>query len=149
MDGIQGVIVLILYVGLGIWLCRREPEQPDDETEAPFFDSIRLEQEVEQLHKKMKKLREFDEMIIDLRLCRPDAVQRAFRMEWQSAAGIDHTLDMIADGENPSTRYFLQLARAEREALNAEIQTRIFDLYCRACVEDMAAEFSDEKKLTV
>lgn len=144
MSTLASAAMLVLYVGLGIWLLRRNGE-PEEDEEQEFFDSIMLQKEVEALHKKMQKLREYDEMIIDLRLCRPSAVQRAFRMEWMSAAGINHDLTIMADGENPSTHYMLEMAIEEREELNREIQARIFDLYQRACMEDFS-EFSSAEK---
>lgn len=147
MQGIMGFCVLLVWLWLGIWLVVQKTE-PEEE-EPNFFDSIRVEQEVDLLHKKMQKLREYDEMIIDLRLCRPSAVQRAFRMEWMSAAGINHAIDVMADGENPSTKYMLELAIDERAALNEEIQQRIFDLYTRCCVEDFYSEISEGKSYTV
>lgn len=144
MSTLASAAMLVLYVGLGIWFFRRNGE-PEEDEEQEFFDSIMLQKEVEALHKKMQKLREYDEMIIDLRLCRPSAVQRAFRMEWMSAAGINHDLTIMADGENPSTHYMLEMAIEEREELNREIQARIFDLYQRACMEDYS-EFSGLEK---
>lgn len=146
-EGVSGFIAL-LYIALGVWLALRHANrapEPEQEEQANDFDSIRLEGEIEALHKKMLKLRQLDEMIIDLRLCRPAEVQKAFRMEWMSEAGTNHAFDFIADGGNPSTEYLLSLAVAEREEVNEDIKRRIFDLYCRACYENFSEVVDREK----
>lgn len=149
MQVLTALMSLAIYIALGLWIAQRDRVYYEEEEEPELFDSIRLEAEVEALHKQMRKLREYDEMIIDLRLCKPEAVQRAFRMEWMSAAGVSHALDVWADGENPSTQYMLHMAIEERAALNADIQARIRDIYIRACMEDFHAEIEREKSMTV
>jgi hypothetical protein len=149
-EGVAGFICLC-YLIFAAWLeiRRRRQEGPEEEEAPEPINALRLEGEVEALHRKMQKLRQLDEMIIDLRLCRPAAVQKAFRMEWMSAAGQNHTFDFFADGENLSTAYLLELAIAERAEVNQEIQQRIYDLYRRTCYEDFCAAADPEKYMTV
>lgn len=118
---------LIVYVAAK---CLRKPEDPEEEID--FFDSLRLQREVQELAAKMSQLEALDNMIIDLRLCKPAEVLRAFRMEWQGAGGTSHAFDFMADGQNASSEYLMELAIEERSELNAEIAERIFDLYTRA-----------------
>ena len=150
IDKAGGVILLIYVLSGLIWhYLRSQPEEEEEEEEIDLIDSIRLEREVEMLHQQMQKLKQLDEMIIDIRLCHPAAVQKAFRMEWVSTAGNNHQFDFMADGGNPSTEYLLSLAIAEREEVNANIQERICDLYCRACYEDFLEVALPEKYNTV
>lgn len=128
----QLCIVLIVfqiaaaYFGYRIFSRQKEPEEID------FFDSLRLQREVRELAAKMNELEALDNMIIDLRLCKPAEVMRAFRMEWQGAAGIEHKFDFMADGQSASSEHLMELAIEERAALNQEIAERIYDLYTRA-----------------
>lgn len=102
------------------------------EEEVDFFDSLRLQREVQELASRMNDLEALDNMIIDLRLCKPAEVLRAFRMEWQGAGGQEHKFDFLADGQNASSEYLMELAIQERDELNTEIAQRIYDLYTRA-----------------
>ena len=102
------------------------------EEEVDFFDSLRLQREVQELASRMNDLEALDNMIIDLRLCKPAEVLRAFRMEWQGAGGQEHKFDFLADGQNASGEYLMELAIQERDELNTEIAQRIYDLYTRA-----------------
>ena len=105
---------------------REEPEQID------FYDSLRLQREVHELAAKMEQLEALDNMIIDLRLCKPAEVMRAFRMEWQGTDGTNHAFDFMADGQSASSEHLMELAMQERSELNEEIAQRIYDLYMRA-----------------
>lgn len=118
--------IVAVYFGYRAFCKRKEPDDID------FFDSLRLQREVQELNSKMNELEALDNMIIDLRLCKPAEVMRAFRMEWQGAAGIEHKFDFMADGQNASSEYLMELAIEERAALNQEIAQRIYDLYSRA-----------------
>lgn len=128
------LLLVAVWVIAAVILRRWQPEE--EEEESAMFDSAMLSKEVEALSRKMSKLQQLDEMIIDLRLCKPAEAQRAFRMEWMSAAGKNNAFEFMADGSNLSTQYLLELAIAEREEVNADIQRRIYDLYQRACALD-------------
>ena len=117
-------LAVAAYVAAAVIALRR---RRDDAPE--FFDTADLQKEIELLHEAAKRLDDLDTLIIDLRLCRPSEVVRAFRMEWQSVSGKEHAFDFLADGENASTDYLLAMAEQERDELNAEIAERIFDLY--------------------
>lgn len=131
------VICLIIYaVIFAAFMAAKKKASVEEEEPETGFDSADLAKEVEGIAKKMRELEQLDEMIIDLRLCKPAEVQRAFRMEWMGAAGKNHSFDFMADGENASTEYLLELAITQREELNADIKARIFDLYARACELD-------------
>lgn len=130
----QAILLVAGYIALAVWL--RNKQQSKGDEESAMFDSALLAKEVEALSRKMQKLQQLDEMIIDLRLCKPAEVQRAFRMEWMGAAGKNHSFDFMADGSNLSTQHLLELAIAQREELNADIKARIFDLYAKACELD-------------
>lgn len=138
MGETEGLICLIIYAVIfaAFMAAKRKAIAEDEEEIEPGFDSADLAKEVEAIAKKMRELEQLDEMIIDLRLCKPAEVQRAFRMEWMGAAGKSHSFDFMADGENASTEYLLELAIAQREELNADIKARIFDLYAKACELD-------------
>lgn len=138
MGETEGLIILTFYAVIIfiVIALKRKNQDADEEQEEYGFDSANLAKEVEAIAKKMRELEQLDEMIIDLRLCKPAEVQRAFRMEWMGAAGKNHSFDFMADGENASTEYLLELAIAQREELNADIKARIFDLYAKACELD-------------
>lgn len=146
MGETEGLICLIIYAVIfaAFMAAKRKASVEDEEEIETGFDSAYLAKEVEGLAKKMRELEQLDEMIIDLRLCKPAEVQRAFRMEWMSAAGKNHEFEFMADGENASTEYLLELATAEREELNAEILQRVYDLYMRACELDFRGSGEDE-----
>lgn len=131
------VICLIIYaVIFAAFMAAKKKASVEEEEPETGFDSADLAKEVEGIAKKMRELEQLDEMIIDLRLCKPAEVQRAFRMEWMGTAGKNHSFDFLADGENASTEYLLELAITQREELNADIKARIFDLYAKACELD-------------
>lgn len=137
MGETEGLICLIIYaVIFAAFMAAKKKASVEEEEPETGFDSADLAKEVEAIAKKMRELEQLDEMIIDLRLCKPAEVQRAFRMEWMGAAGKNHSFDFMADGENASTEYLLELAIAQREELNADIKARIFDLYAKACELD-------------
>ena len=117
---------------------KEEPEQID------FFDSRDLQEEVHTLNEKMNRLAELDNMIIELNLCKPSEALRAFRMEWQSTAGSDHRIDIMADGESDSSEFLRELAIAERNQLNAEIGQRIVHIYNKACYLQIAEDIDTE-----
>lgn len=138
MGETEGLICLIIYAVIfaAFMAAKKKASAEDEEEIEPGFDSADLAKEVEGIAKKMRELEQLDEMIIDLRLCKPAEVQRAFRMEWMGTAGKNHSFDFMADGSNLSTQHLLELAIAQREELNADIKARIFDLYAKACELD-------------
>lgn len=111
----------------------------------PFFDSARLQGEVNELHRCMNELEQLDAMIIDLRLCKPDELHKAFRIQWQGSTGREHALDFMSTGANGNTRHMIALAESQREELNAEIQSRIVDLYTRAQSMEMYTLYDAER----
>ena len=128
---------MLAAVCIAIWIVaayiiyrimHKEPE----EDEISLYDSKQLQDEVHALNEKMNRLAELDNMIIDLRLCKPAEVMRNFRMEWEGS-GRNHALDFMADGQSASSEHLMQLAIEERAQINEEITERIFDLYARAC----------------
>ena len=134
-----GVIEMIIpailvsgYILLAVSMSRRKPQEEEEPPER--FDAAMLAKEVEALNRKMQKLQQLDEMIIDLRLCKPAEMQKAFRMEWMSTGGKNNSFEFMADGSNMSTHCLLEMAYQEREELNADIQRRIHDLCARAQV---------------
>lgn len=117
-------------------------ESNDDESSD--FDTVQVSPDIEALSADMRRLKELDEMMLDLRVCSPAEMQRNFRVEWLSTSGINHKLDILADGENASSERLLMLAAAERDELNAKISKRINSLYFRASMLD--AERKNERK---
>ena len=135
----QAILLIAGIVAVAVFIHKSNQWQADEEQELSLFDSAKLDREVQALHSDMMRLRQLDDMIIDLRLCKPAEAQKAFRMEWMSTAGQNHALEFMADGNNPSTAYLLELAVSEREEVNADVIRRIVDLYQRACIYDYSA----------
>lgn len=114
-------------------LRQRNEEQEEPE---PLIDSAALIAEIERLHRRAQELAQLDDMIIDIRLCDPEKVQRGFRISWQSTSGAAHEYDVMADGKSVGTARLLEMAAAERAEVNEEIISLIYDLYARACAID-------------
>ena len=121
------ILFQIVFAYFGYRIVHKEQSE-----EVEMIDSLRLHREVQELAAKMNELEALDNMIIDLRLCKPSEVMRAFRMEWQGISGKDHSFDFLADGQNASSEHLMELAIEQRAELNAEIAERIYDLYARA-----------------
>lgn len=132
-------MIWIAFAYIGYRILHR-PKQ-----EVSFFDSKDLQDEIHALNEMMNRISELDNMIIDLRLCRPSEALRAFRMEWQGAAGINHGLDFMADGQSDSSTHLMELAISERNKLNTQIAQRIVDIYNKAC----ALQFYDDIEKSV
>lgn len=139
---IRAVIAIIGMICLIIWI--RKQKQGTG-TDAAFFDSARLQGEISALHRASQELEQLDELIIDLRLCRPEELHRVFRINWQGATGKDHALDFVSTGTNANTEHMLELAEGRREELNTEIQARIADLYSRAQSMEFFADYDAER----
>lgn len=139
-------IVISLYLLFAVYVYRIFRKRPaQDDTSAPDYDAAQVEDEVTCLYEDMRKLRELDELMIDLRLCSPDEMQRSFRMEWQSVGGQNHRFDFWADGASQSTEHLMRLAQTEREALNETITRRISGLYFRANSLDAVCKTSAKR----
>lgn len=143
-----GAIAVCLYLLFAVWAYRTITRRADDDEEPeelPTYDTAQMEGEVNALYDEMRKLRELDEMMIDLRLCSPDEMQRGFRIEWQSVGGQNHRFDFLADGASESTEHLMQLAQAERDAVNDAITRRINVLYYRASSLDAVCKTSAKR----
>lgn len=126
------LICLAIDIAIGRVIYKMLNPKSEEDQESKTVDSIRMQKEVHELNEKMHELEALENMMIDLRLCKPTEVIRAFRMEWQGTDGIDRKFDFIADGQSASSNHLLELASAEREQLNSEIMQRIYDLYAIA-----------------
>lgn len=127
---VQTVITVIFLLGV-IVLIEYRKRHPRQDPEQPFFDSARLQSEIAALYHASQELECLDQMIIDLRLCKPDELHRAFRIQWQGSTK-EHSFDFMSTGENSNTLHMIALAEDQREELNIEIQGRIAALYSRA-----------------
>lgn len=128
----MGAVMFLGVIAWALYAASRN-DAPQDEPEDELIDTARLIREIDALHSMAHQLADLDDMLIDLRLCRPGEVHRAFKMEWLGAAGKSHSVDFMSDGENAADEYLTELAYARRDELNAEICERIYDLYLRAC----------------
>lgn len=143
---IQTIIAAALIIAGFLWIRHRQRQCVEDpEQEKPFFDSARLQNEVNALHRCMQELEQLDAMLVDLRLCKPDELHRAFRVEWQGTTGQKHALDFMSTGDNSNTAHMIELAESQRDALNTEIQARIVDLYARAQSMDFYTRYDAER----
>ena len=125
----QTIIAVLALIALCVWIDYRKRHR--QEPEQPFFDSARLQSEIAALYHASQELETLDSMIIDLRLCKPDELHRAFRIQWQGSTK-EHSFDFMSTGANSNTAHMIELAEDQREQLNADIQSRIIDLYARA-----------------
>lgn len=126
----QTVIAVLALIAVIIWIDYRK-RHPKQEPEQVFFDSAKLQSEIAALYHASQELETLDSMIIDLRLCKPEELHRAFRVQWQGSTK-EHSFDFMSTGANTNTAHMIALAEDEREQLNADIQSRIADLYSRA-----------------
>ena len=129
-DSVQGFLMMLVIVIVFVYGYKQsEKNHQADEVDPELADSGQLEDEISDLYSRMNALKDWDELIIDLRLCKPAAMQKIFHMEWMSTSGQSHALEFMTDGQNTSTEYLLRLATAERDAINEDIQKRINLLY--------------------
>lgn len=126
----QTIIAVLALIAVIIWIDYRK-RHPKQEPEQVFFDSAKLQSEIAALYHASQELETLDSMIIDLRLCKPDELHRAFRVEWQGSTK-SHSFDFMSTGANSNTAHMIALAEDQREQLNTDIQSRIADLYSRA-----------------
>lgn len=135
----QTVFVVVVIIAAMLIREYRHKHSAEDE-EQQLFDSARLQGEIEALHHAASELANLDQMIIDLRLCKPDELHKAFRIEWQGSTKT-HAFDFMSTGSNMNTAHLIELAEDQREELNAEIQARIVDLYTRAQELDFSESY--------
>lgn len=110
------VLICYLIAVMLIWKREHRPE-PDEPEEPEAWDAMELKPEADRLINELRHLEELDRMLLDLRLC-PENYQRVFRMEWQGAAGGNHAIDFLTDGQDLSAEYLTELAEAERDQVN-------------------------------
>lgn len=127
-----GVIIISAVILIAAQLKQKAMRRAEEEEQARLFDSARLQGEIDALHRASQELAELDSMIIDLRLCKPDELHKAFRINWQGSTGKEHSLDFMSTGGNTNTAHMIELAEDQRAQINADIQARIADLYARA-----------------
>ena len=136
----QTVIAVLALIAVIVWIDYRK-RHPKQEPEQVFFDSAKLQSEIAALYHASQELETLDSMIIDLRLCKPEELHRAFRVEWQGSTKM-HSFDFMSTGGNSNTQHMIELAEDQREQLNADIQCRIADLYSRAQEMELYTECS-------
>lgn len=137
----EGALLLILMIWLLVIIRYKEKGEAEQETTGGF-DGELLRKDIAKLYDLSQEMEQVDEMLIDLRVCRPAEAEKYFRVDWMSTAGENRTLDFIADGENLTTEKLTEIAMERRDELNQEIADAICDLYQAAI--DMDGSTSDE-----
>lgn len=137
----EGALLLILMIWVLAIIRKKENEEVEQETTGGF-DGELLRQEIARLYDLSQEMQQVDEMLIDLKVCRPAEAEKYFRVDWMSASGENRALDFIADGENLTTEKLTEIAMERRDELNQEIADAICDLYQAAI--DMDDGTSDE-----
>lgn len=118
---IAGRIILLFYAIIGIWIYKTWKKNRQEYIEENTIDAIECRDLVNEIAAKIAKLEKIDDMIIDLRVCKPGELHKGFRMEWMSEKGEQHSLDFMADGKNIDTENLLRLAYQRRDELNEDI----------------------------
>lgn len=124
----EGALLLILMIWVLAIIRKKENEEIEQETTGGF-DGELLRHEIARLYDLSQEMQQVDEMLIDLKVCRPAEAEKYFRVDWMSTAGENRTLDFIADGENLTTEKLTEIAMERRDELNQEIADAICDLY--------------------
>lgn len=124
-----GLAILAFYVAVGAGIYALLKRKKKDKPQEFHFDVAQVREMVEELAQIMGELQDLDDMLLDLKLCKPGENHRAFRLDWQTNSGKDKTLDMFADGQNVDTKNLYRLAAQRRAELNADILASIEDLY--------------------
>lgn len=137
----EGALLLILMIWLLVIIRYKEKGEAEQETTGGF-DGELLRRDITKLYELSQEMKQVDEMLIDLRICKPAEAEKYFRVDWMSTAGENRTLDFIADGENLTTEKLTEIAMERRDELNQEIADAICDLYQAAI--DMDDVTSDE-----
>lgn len=141
---LQTVVAVVAIIAAYLYFRHKQKQADTDDQSAELFDSARLQREIMELARCAKELEQLDNMLIDLRLCRPDELHRNFRVQWCSSTG-DHALDFMSDGQNANTANLIAIATDQREAVNEQIQQRIIDLYEKAQSLDFYSEYNAER----
>lgn len=137
----EGALLLILMIWLLVIIRYKEKGEAEQETKGGF-DGELLRKDIARLYDLSQEMKQVDEMLIDLRVCKPAEAEKYFRVDWMSTAGENRTLDFIADGENLTTEKLTEIAMERRDELNQAIADAICDLYQAAI--DMDDGTSDE-----
>lgn len=132
----EGALLLILIIWLLVIIKGKEKEIEQEQETTGGFDGELLRQEIARLYDLSQEMQQVDEMLIDLKVCRPAEAEKYFRVDWMSASGENRALDFIADGENLTTEKLTEIAMERRDILNQAIADKICDLYQAAI--DMA-----------
>lgn len=124
----EGALLLILMIWLLVIIRYKEKGYAEQETTGGF-DGELLRMDITKLYELSQEMKQVDEMLIDLRVCKPAEAEKYFRVDWMSTAGENRTLDFIADGENLTTEKLTEIAMDRRDELNQKIADAICDLY--------------------
>lgn len=134
----EGALLLILMIWLLVIIRYKEKGESEQETTGGF-DGELLRKDIAKLYELSKEMKQVDEMLIDLRVCKPAEAEKYFRVDWMSASGENRALDFIADGENLTTEKLTEIAMERRDELNQAIADAICDLYQAAIDMDDGA----------
>ncbi len=137
----EGALLLILMIWLLVIIRYKEKGEGEQDTTGGF-DGELLRKDIAKLYDLSQEMEQVDEMLIDLRVCKPAEAEKYFRVDWMSASGENRNLDFIADGENLTTEKLTEIAMERRDELNQAIADAICDLYQAAI--DMDNGTSDE-----
>lgn len=124
----EGALLLILMIWVLAIIRKKENEEVEQETTGGF-DGEMLRKDIAKLYELSQEMEQVDEMLIDLRVCKPAEAEKYFRVDWMSASGENRALDFIADGENLTTEKLTEIAMERRDELNQAIADAICDLY--------------------
>lgn len=122
-------IALCLCIAITYALFVTKQNADDDSEQSSRFDAAVFAEDIAKLNQRVSELKHIDEMIVDLKLCKPSEVHKYFRMEWMSDDGNNRAIDFMADGQNDTTYDILNMAVMRRAELNQEIADMICDLY--------------------
>lgn len=139
----ESALLLILMIWLLVIIRYKEKGESEQETTGGF-DGELLRKDIAKLYELSKEMKQVDEMLIDLRVCKPAEAEKYFRVDWMSASGENRALDFIADGENLTTEKLTEIAMERRDELNQEIADAICDLYQAAIdMDDGAGSYNN------
>jgi hypothetical protein len=124
----EGALLLILMIWLLVIIRYKEKGEAEQDTTGGF-DGELLRKDIARLYDLSQEMEQVDEMLIDLRVCKPAEAEKYFRVDWMSASGENRALDFIADGENLTTEKLTEIAMERRDELNQAIADAICDLY--------------------
>lgn len=124
----EGALLLILMIWLLVIIRYKEKGEAEQERTGGF-DGELLRKDIARLYDLSQEMEQVDEMLIDLRVCKPAEAEKYFRVDWMSASGENRALDFIADGENLTTEKLTEIAMERRDELNQAIADAICDIY--------------------